>query len=51
MKSRDRKSSKKLYHPPRLLIYGDLRTLTQAVKKKGPLPDSAAKMDMSKIAS
>ncbi|MEE9265631.1 MAG: hypothetical protein V3V86_02785 [Gammaproteobacteria bacterium] len=31
MKSRDSKSPKKPYHRPRLLVYGDLRTLTQAV--------------------
>jgi hypothetical protein len=42
MKSRDGKSSKKPYHRPRLLVYGDLRTLTQAIGKTGPL-DGAPK--------
>ena len=31
MTSRDSKSSKRPYHRPRLLVYGDLRTLTQGV--------------------
>ncbi|NCF29133.1 MAG: hypothetical protein GWP69_17240 [Gammaproteobacteria bacterium] len=35
MKSRDSKSPKKPYHRPRLLVYGDLRTLTQALGPKG----------------
>jgi len=39
MKSRDGKSPKKPYHRPRLLVYGDLRTLTRGVSFTGP-PDS-----------
>ena len=35
MKSRDSKSPKKPYHRPRLLVYGDLRTLTQMLGPKG----------------
>jgi len=31
MKPSDSKSSKKPYHRPCLLIYGDLRTLTQGI--------------------
>jgi hypothetical protein len=31
MKSRDGKSPKRPYHRPRLLVYGDLRTLTQSL--------------------
>ena len=50
MKSRDSKSSKKPYHPPRLLIYVDLHSLTQAVDMMGMLFDSAAMMNKSKIA-
>lgn len=32
MKPCDGKAPKKTYHPPRLLVYGDLRTLTQSIK-------------------
>jgi hypothetical protein len=35
MKSCDSKSSKKPYHRPRLVVYGDLRTLTQALGMTG----------------
>lgn len=31
MKSRDGKAPKKPYHPPRLVVYGDLRTVTQTL--------------------
>lgn len=47
MKSRSRKASKKPYHPPKLLVYGDLRTLTLAVGKTGPF-DGAPMMVMIK---
>jgi hypothetical protein len=47
MKSRDAKSQKKPYHPPRLLVYGDLRTLTQAIGMTGPF-DGAPLMLMVK---
>ncbi len=46
MKSRDSKSPKKPYHRPRLLVYGDLRTLTQLIGSKGP-PDGGPMMIMS----
>jgi hypothetical protein len=45
MKSRDSKSSKKPYHRPRLLVYGDLRTLTQASTVMGKM-DGAPVMGM-----
>jgi hypothetical protein len=47
MKSRDSKSSKKPYYPPRLVIYGDLRTLTQAQKVSGT-PDGVFWMGKQK---
>ena len=47
MKSRDGKSPKKPYHRPRLLIYGDLRTLTQALGPKSPF-DNIVAMTKSK---
>lgn len=47
MKSRDSKSPKKPYHRPRLLVYGDLRTLTQAVGATAA-PDGAPMMLMIK---
>ncbi len=50
MKSRDGKSPKKPYHPPRLLVYGDLRTLTQAFGSKPPF-DNVAAMTKSPIKS
>ena len=40
MKSRERKPLKP-YHPPRLVVYGDLATLTRAIGAKGMF-DSAA---------
>jgi hypothetical protein len=39
MKSRDAKTPKKPkkpYHRPRLVMYGDLRTLTLAIGMRGP---------------
>lgn len=36
MKSRDSKSRKKPYHRPRLMVYGDLRTLTRSLGSKAP---------------
>ncbi len=42
MKTRDKPISKKAYHRPRLLVYGDLHRLTQAVEFKGKF-DNAAK--------
>lgn len=47
MKSRNSKPSKKPYHRPRLLIYGDLRTLTQALGMKKQ-PDGGPMMAMSR---
>ena len=48
MRSRDRKSPKrKPYHRPRLLIYGDLRTVTQLIGTSSKF-DNAAKTLMSK---
>lgn len=47
MKSRDGKPPKKPYHRPRLLVYGDLRTLTQAVGMKST-PDGGPMMLMIK---
>jgi hypothetical protein len=47
MKSRDERVPKKPYHPPRLVIYGDLRTLTQAIGKTGA-PDGGPLMLMAK---
>lgn len=47
MKSRDSKSTKKPYHPPRLVIYGDLRTLTQAQRGAG-IPDGVLWMGKQK---
>ena len=47
MKSRDNKSPKKTYHRPCLRVYGDLRTLTQAVGMKG-MPDGGPMMLMVK---
>lgn len=37
MKSRKRESKRKPYHAPQLLVYGDLRALTQALGLKGKL--------------
>ncbi len=47
MKSRDSKSPKKPYHRPRLLVYGDLRTLTQSLGGK-PKFDNPILMTPSK---
>ena len=47
MKSRDSKSPKKPYHRPRLLVYGDLRTLTQSLGPKPPF-DNVFLMTKSK---
>jgi len=47
MKSRDGKSPKKPYHRPRLLVYGNLRTLTQALGVMSPF-DNVALMTKSK---
>jgi hypothetical protein len=46
MNSPDKKVPKKPYHPPRLLLYGDLRTLTQATSNMGT-PDGSTKMFMN----
>ena len=46
MKSRDSKSPKKPYHRPCLLVYGDLRTLTQTLGPKGMF-DNVTMMTMS----
>ena len=48
MKSRDSKSSKLPYHRPHLLVYGDLRTLTQAQKGKGNPDGAVGQMGMDK---
>jgi hypothetical protein len=48
MKSRERKSpKKKSYHRPRLLVYGDLRTVTQTIGTSSKW-DNAAKTLMAK---
>ena len=47
MKSYDSKSAKKPYHRPRLLVYGDLRTLTQAVGMTGGM--DGGPMMMNKV--
>ena len=47
MKSRDSKSPKKPYHRPRLLVYGDLRTLTQSLGTMAPF-DNIALMTKTK---
>ena len=47
MKSRETKPIKKPYHTPRLLVYGDLRALTQAIGLKG-MPDGGPLMLMTK---
>lgn len=47
MKSRDEKPPKKPYHPPRLVLYGDLRALTQAVGATA-MPDGGPMMLMAK---
>ena len=46
MKSRERKP-RKPYHPPRLLVYGDLAALTGAIGNKG-MPDGGPMMLMAK---
>ncbi len=48
-KSRNEESAKKTYHRPQLLIYGDIREITQMI---GPMsaPDNGGNSnDMSKI--
>lgn len=48
MKSRDGKApKKKAYHRPRLIVYGDLRTVTQALGVRAQF-DNAAMNTMSK---
>ena len=47
MKSPDPKPPKKPYHPPRLVVYGDLRTLTQAIGMTAA-PDGGPMMLMAK---
>lgn len=48
MKSpKDKPESKKPYRPPRLLVYGDLRTLTQMIGSMAQL-DGGPMMLMSK---
>lgn len=42
----DRQSNKKIYATPRLLIYGDIRQLTQATII-GPMSDTVIKADMN----
>ncbi len=41
MKTRDKPISKKAYHRPRLLVYGDLHGLTQAFGFKGKADNPA----------
>jgi hypothetical protein len=47
MKSRDSKPPKKPYHRPHLLVYGDVRTVTQALGLKAQF-DNIAMTTMSK---
>ena len=47
MKSPDKKPSKKPYHPPRLVVYGDLRAITRAVGATSQ-PDGGPMMLMAK---
>ena len=47
MKSRDSKSPKKPFHRPRLLVYGDLRSLTQSLGAMSPF-DNVFLMTKSK---
>jgi hypothetical protein len=47
MKSPDPKPATKPYHRPRLLVYGDLNAVTQAVGSKA-MPDNSVTMLMIK---
>ena len=48
-KSRNEESAKKTYHRPQLLIYGDIREITQAIGQNA-MPDGGVTLDdMSKI--